>query len=207
MVRFASIRLLLAMVSHLDLELFQMNVKTAFFNGSLEEEIYMDQPIGFVSKGQEDKVCRSKRSIYSLKQSSKSWYLRFHKVITSFGLPMVSEDHYVYLKRSTGGIMFLSLYVDDILLARNNFEMIEATKKWLSSVFKIKDMGEARYVLGVEIIRNHPKKLLGLSQEAYIKKVLERFRMHYSKPVGTPVEKGLTLSLNQCPKKDKEWRP
>jgi len=72
-VRFASIRLLLALVVHLDLELFQMDAKTAFLNGNLKEEIYMDQPIGFVSKGQEDKVCRLKRSIYGLKQSSRSW--------------------------------------------------------------------------------------------------------------------------------------
>ena len=65
-------------------------------------------------------------------------------------------------------------------------------------------MDEARYVLGIEITRNRSKKLLGLSQEAYINKILERFRMHYSKPVDTSVEKGLTLSLNQCPKTDKE---
>ena len=83
-------------------------------------------------------------------------------------------------------------------------EMIEATKRWLFFAFEIKDMGEARYVLGVEIIRNRPKKLLGMSQEAYIKKVLERFRMHYSKLVDTPVEKGLTLKLDQFPKIDKE---
>jgi len=72
-VRFASIRLLLALVAHLDLELFQMAVKTAFLNGNLEEEIYMDQSISFVTKGQEDKVCRLKRSIYGLKQASRSW--------------------------------------------------------------------------------------------------------------------------------------
>ena len=69
--------------------------------------------------------------------------------------------------------MFLILYVDDILLAGNNLKMIEATKKWLSSIFKTKDLGEARYVTGMKIIRNHPKKLLGMRQEVYIKKVLE----------------------------------
>ena len=74
--------------------------------------------------------------------------------------------------------------------------MNNATKRWLSSVFEMKDMGEARYVLGVEIVWNRPKKLLGMCQEAYIKRALERFRMHHSKSV----EKGLTLSLDQCPK-------
>ena len=160
-VRIASIRLLLALVAHLDLELFQMDVKTAFLNGNLEEEIYMDQPIGFVSKGQEDKVCLLKRSIYGLKQSSRAWYFRFHEAIISFGLSMVSEDHCVYVKKTTKGIMFLTLYVDDILLAGNDMEMIQATKEWLSSVFEMKDMGESRYVLGVEITWNCSKKVLG----------------------------------------------
>ena len=79
----------------------------------------------------------------------------------------------MYVKISTWGIVFLTLYIDDILLAGNNLEMIEATTKWLSFVFEMKDIGEIRYVLGVEIIRNHPKKLLGISQEAYIKNILE----------------------------------
>jgi len=102
----------------------------------------------------------------------------------------------VYVKKTNQGIIFLTLYVNDILLAGNNLEMIEATKNGLSSVFKMKDMGEARYILGMKIIRNHPKKLLGVSKEAYIKKVVERFRMHYSKPIDTLDENGLTLSLD-----------
>ena len=85
---------------------------------------------------------------------------------------MVSKDHCVYVKKTNVGIMFLTLYVDDILLARSDLEF-NATKRWLSSVFEIRDMGEARYVLGVEIIRDCPKKLLGLYQKAYIEKVLE----------------------------------
>ena len=100
--------------------------------------------------------------------------------------------------------MFLTLYVDDILLDGKNLEMTEATKKWLSSIFEMTDMDEVRYILGEKIIRNRPKKLLGMSQGAYIKKVLERFRMHYSKPIDTPIEKGLTLSLDQCSKTNKE---
>jgi len=139
-----------------------MDVKTAFLNGNLEEEIYMDHAIGFVSKGQEDKVCHLKKSIYGLKQSSRVWYFRFHEAITAFGLTMVSEDHCVYVKKINVGIMFLTLYVDDILLAGNDLELINATKRWLSSVFEMKDMSEARYVLGVEIIRDFPRKLLGL---------------------------------------------
>ena len=90
-VRFASIHLLLALVTYLDIKLFQMDVKIAFLYGNLDEEIHMDQPISFVSKDQEDKVCHLKRSIYSLKQSSRSWYFRFHGFVTLFGLTTVSK--------------------------------------------------------------------------------------------------------------------
>jgi len=138
----------------------------------------MDQPIGFLSKGQEDKVCRLRRSINGLKRSSRLWYFRFHEAITSFGFAMVLEDYCVYVKRTTRELMLLTLYVDNILLVRNNLEMISATKQWMSSVLEIKDMGEARYVLGVKIVINRPKKLLRMCQEAYIKRVLKRFRMH-----------------------------
>uniref|UniRef100_A0A2N9GH76 Integrase catalytic domain-containing protein n=1 Tax=Fagus sylvatica TaxID=28930 RepID=A0A2N9GH76_FAGSY len=171
-VRFASIRLILSIVAKQDLELFQMDVKTAFLNGELDEEIYMAQPAGFEAKGHERK--------------------------------MIEEDHCVYLKRSKRSILILSLYVDDILLAGNDMDSIVTTKKWLSSTFEMKDMGEANFVLGVKITRDCSKKLLSLSQGTYIKKILERFHMHNSKPIDTPMEKGCTLSLDQCPKNDEE---
>jgi hypothetical protein len=85
-VRFASIRLILSIVAKQDLKLFQMDVKTAFLKGELDEEIYMAQPAGFEVQGHERKACCLKRSIYGLKQSSRQWYLRFHDSITSFGL-------------------------------------------------------------------------------------------------------------------------
>ena len=119
---------------------------------------------------------------------------------------MVSGNHCVYVKKTNVGIMFLTLYVDNILLAGNDMKMIKTTKKWLSSVFEMKDLGEAKYVIGVEITQNHSKKLLGLSQEAYTNKILECFQIHYCKPVATSVEKGPTLSLDHYPKTDKEKR-
>ena len=94
---------------------------------------------------------------------------------------MIEEDHCVYVKRSKGSFIILSLYVDDILLVDNDMEIIIATKGWLSSNFKMKDMGEADYILGVKIPMDRSKKLLGLSQQTYIKKVLECFQMHNCK--------------------------
>ncbi|KAK9108126.1 hypothetical protein Syun_024137 [Stephania yunnanensis] len=199
-VRFASIRLILAIVANLDLELHQMDVKIAFLNGELEEEIYMEQPIGFIVEGQEHKVCRLLRSIYGLKQSSRQWYIRFHQAIISYDFVMIDEDHCVYVKRSNSKFVILSLYVDDILLAGNNEEYLITIKRWLSSNFEMKDMGEAAYILGVKIKRDRSKKMLALSQEPYIKKILERFHMQDCKPIDTPITKDQGLNQRMCPK-------
>jgi len=199
-VRITSVRLILAIVAHMDLELYQMDVRTAFLNGELNEEIYMDQPLGFETKGQERKVCKLKRSIYGLKQASRQWNVKFHQAILKDGFTMMEEDHCVYSKCSNNSFIILSLYVDDILIAGNSKEMIDTTKKWLTSNFEMKDMGEASYVLGVKIIRDRAKRLLGLTQETYIKKMLERYHMQDSRPMDTPVDKSLSLSCDMCPK-------
>ena len=162
-VRFNSIRLILAIVNSLDLELHQMDVKTAFLNGDLDEEIYMEQPLGFVEKGKENKVCKLERSIYGLKQSSRQWYLRFHNAVTSYDFQMIEEDHCVYIKRFEDDFVILSLYVDDILLAGNSLDSVMAIKEWLSSNFEMKDMGEAEFILGVKIQTDRSKRILTLS--------------------------------------------
>ena len=115
------------------------------------------------------------------------------------GFTMMEEDHYVYIKRSNIGFIILSLYVDDILIAGNDKKLINVTKKWLSL-----DFDEASYVLGVMIFKDHSKRLLGLSQKTYIKKMLKFYHMHDGKPMDTPVEKNLSLSLDMCPKMPNE---
>ena len=196
--RIFSVRLILAIVAHMDLELYQMDVKIAFFHGKLDEEIYMDQPLCFESKGQEHKICKLKRSIYGLKQVSRQWNIKFHHAVLKDGFKMMEEDHCVYLKRSNNSFVILSLYVDDILLVGNSKEMIDTTKKWLSSNFEMKNMGEASYVLGVKIVRDCAKRLLGLSQETYFKRMLERYHMQDSNSMDTFVYKSLSLSHDMC---------
>ena len=134
-VRFSSVRMNLSIVAHMDLELHQMDVKTAFLNGDLEEEIYMKQKIGYVEKCHEDKVCKLHKSIYGLKQSSRQWYKKFHNTIMSNGFSMCFEDHCVYIKRPKHKFILLSLYVDNILLACNDIGFLIEVKAWLSTVF------------------------------------------------------------------------
>jgi hypothetical protein len=112
-----SFRIILALVAHCDLELHQMDVKTAFLNGDLDETVYMAQPKDFVMEGKEKLGCRLKKSIYGLKQASRQWYLKFDKIIKEFGFKENVEDNCVYVKFKNGKYIFLILYVDDILLA------------------------------------------------------------------------------------------
>ena len=199
-----SLRIIMALVAHFDLELHQMDVKTAFLNGELEEEVYMTQPEGFILEKGNTLVCKLKKSIYGLKQASRQWYMKFHNIITSFGFEENIVDQCIYIKVSGSKFTFLVLYVDDILLASNNLGLIRETKRFLSQNFDMKDIGEASYVLGIEIHRDRSKKILGLSQKAYINKILERFNMRNCSGSIAPIVKGDKFSLSQCPKNSLE---
>ena len=184
-----SLRIILALVAHFDLELHQMDVKTAFLNGDIEETIYMVQPENYVSGDAKSMVCKLKKSIYGLKQASRQWYYKFHNVIISFGFEANLVDECIYLKFCGSKFVFLVLYVDDILLASNDINMLHETKKFLMNNFEMKDLGDASFVLGIEILRNRTQGMLGLSQRNYIEKVMKRYGMQDSKPGHTPVAK------------------
>lgn len=145
-------------------------------------------------------VCKLTKSIYGLKQASRQWYHKFHQVILSFGFEMNLVDDCVYHKFSGSKYIFLVLYVDDILLATNDIGMLHETKRFLSRNFEMKDLGDASFVLGIQIHRDRSRGILGLSQRSYIEKVLKRFGMQECKSGDTPVAKGDKFSLKQCPK-------
>ncbi|KAL0444284.1 UNVERIFIED_CONTAM: Retrovirus-related Pol polyprotein from transposon TNT 1-94 [Sesamum latifolium] len=144
-----SIRILLAIAAWYDYEIWQMDVKTAFLNGFVEEEIFMDQPEGFTTVGEE------RRSVVSKGPSTASSKL--------------SEI-------SGSSVVYLVLYVDDILLIGNDVKMLGDIKAWLSTQFSMKDMGEASYILGIKIYRDRSRRMLGLTQSSYIEKVLRGCR-------------------------------
>jgi hypothetical protein len=144
----------MVLVAHYDLQLHQMDVKTAFLNGDLNENVYIVQPKGFIMKGKERMGCRLKKSIYGLKQASKQWYLKFDRTIRKFGFKENAENNCIYTKFKNGKFIFLILYVDDILLASSDVNLLLETKKLLCLNFDMKDLGEASFVLGIEIHRD-----------------------------------------------------
>src|SRR4051812_16489988 len=133
-----SIRILLAIVDYHDYEIWKMDVTTIFLNGKIEEELYMMQPEGFIDPKNACKVCKL-QWIYGLKQTSRSWNLRFDEVINVFGFVQNVEEFYVYKKQSGSSITFLWLYVDDILLIGNDTKFLGEVKDYLNGKFSMKD--------------------------------------------------------------------
>ncbi|KAD5317329.1 hypothetical protein E3N88_17275 [Mikania micrantha] len=171
--RITSTRLVLATTTLRNLEVHQMDVKTAFLNGDLEEEIYMEQPEGFSAPGQEGKVCKLVKSLYGLKQAPKLWHQKFDQVMLNNGFKINECDKYVYVNNTKRGYVILCLYVDDMLIIGSGDQMIKSTKDMLKARFDMKDMGLADVILGVKI--NRTQNGLVLSQSHYVDKILEKF--------------------------------
>ena len=134
-----------------------------------------------------------------MKQASRSWNLRFDESVKGFGFVKNEDEPCIYKKTSGSAIVFLVLYVDDILLIGNDIPTLQNVKSWLGKCFSMKDFGEATYILGIKIYRDRSKRLIGLSQSAYIDKVLKRFSMQDSKRGYLLMYHGITLSKSQCP--------
>ena len=177
-----------------------MDIKTVFLNGNLLKDVYMQQPAGFVVPRLSNKVCKLNRSIYGLKQASRSWNQCFDEIIKEYDFIQNEGDPCVYKKVSGSALTFIILYVDDVLLMGNDIPMLTSVKAWLSLKFSMKDLGEAAFILGLKIYKDRSRKLLGLSQRTYINKVLKRFNMDQSKRGLLPVSHGISLSKDICPK-------
>ena len=153
------IRILLSTTAALDYEIWQMDVKTTFLNGHLEESIYMVQSDGFKAKGQENKVCKLLKSIYGLKQASRSWNIRFDQAVKAYGFEQNVDEPCVYKHFKDQKVVFLVLYVDDILLIGNDTGVLTSVKVWLAKQFDMKDLGEANFVLGIQLLRDRKNNI------------------------------------------------
>ncbi|GLU05736.1 hypothetical protein SLE2022_228170 [Rubroshorea leprosula] len=204
-VRMSSIRVVLGLAARLDLEVEQMDVKTTFLHGDLDEEIYMEQPESFKVKGKEDFVCRLKKSLYDLKQAPREWYMKFESIMRQYGYKRTSSDHCVFVKKVfANDFVILLLYVDDMLIVGQNASRIKKLKQELSKSFAMKDLGPTKQILGMMINRDRAFRKLWLSQEKYIARVLQRFAMDKAKVVSTLLAMHFKLGKNQCPSNDDE---
>ena len=200
-VKMTSIQTMLSIAANMDLKVQQLDIKTTFLRGDLEEEIYMQQLEGFVEKGKENLVCRLRKSLYGLKQAPQQWYQKFKSFMVDHSFDKTHADHCDFVKKYDGGdFLILLLYVYDMLIVKQDPKKIRSLKKALTRSSSMKDMGPTKQILGMHIVRYRTKKLLWLSQEMCVTKVLQRFNMQNSKSVGLTLPTNCKLSKNQCPK-------
>nr|GEX29377.1 putative polyprotein [Tanacetum cinerariifolium] len=193
-----AIRILITIAAYYDYEIWQMDVKTAFLNGRLDEDIYIEQPKGYVDPKYPNCVCKLQRSIYGLKQASRQWNKRFNEEIKKFRFIQNRDEPCVYRKASGSDVVFLILYVDDILIMGNNIPRLKEVKDYLRKCFSLKDLGEAAYILGIKIYSDRSRRLIRLSQSAYIDKILKKYNKHNSKKGYLPMEVKHDLSNKLC---------
>jgi len=181
---------LLAVASVREWSISQLDVKNAFLNGELSEEVYMQPPPRYsVSEGM---ICRLRRSLYGLKQAPRAWFQRFASVVTAAVFSASTHDLALFVHTSSRGRTLLLLYVDDMIITGDDSEYIAFVKACLSEQFLMSDLGPLRYFLGIEV-SSTPHGFY-LSQEKYIQDLLDRASLTDHRTVKTPME----LNVHLC---------
>eukprot|EP00253_Pinus_taeda_P028156 PITA_28156 len=193
-----TVRAALSIAAQNKWKVYQMDVKSAFLNGVLMEEVYIEQPLGYEKKGQEHKVCRWKKALYGLKQAPRAWYSRIDSYLLENGFAKCEGEPTLYIEENDGKILIVVLYVDDVIFTGNDDYLIENFKTVMKEKFEKTDMGLLRYFLGIEVEQSGNG--IFISQAKYVKEVLERFHMQESKATITPTVMGLKLSKEDSSK-------
>lgn len=187
-VKHETIRVLLALAAQRKLHVRHLDVKSAYLNGELNEELYMEQPRGFELPGYENKVLKLKKSIYGLKQSAHVWNKKASDAFYHLGFLQGNADHCLYSrKEKEGKITYILLYVDDILVVGESPEVTRNVSSQLEKFFEIKDLGDVSHYLGLQIELDKDGSIL-LSQKSKIEKLLEEYGLLEPKPASTPME-------------------
>ncbi|UYV62645.1 hypothetical protein LAZ67_2001397 [Cordylochernes scorpioides] len=202
-VKFDSIRTILSLCASLDMEMIQLDVKSAFLNGDLEEELYMEQPQGYENPDFPNHVCSLQKSIYGLKQSPRMWNKKFHEFLIKFDLKPSISDSCVYTMKCKQAYILLAIYVDDCLICSVNKQHLDDIVQYLNSNFEIKTF-TADYFLGLQIYRDRTTKMLFLHQTSYIERTREHYNLLDIKLQSVPSDPYSKLTKEMCPKDDQE---
>jgi len=167
-----------------------MDVKTAFLNGNLDEEIYMTIPEGV--QGVPNSACKLNRTLYGLKQSPRMWNKKIDEFLHSRGFIRLDADHSIYTRRN-GHLAIIALYVDDLILLTDSSETMSELKLELTQAFEMTDCGELHYFLGLRVQRDRARRILTLNQGHFVDQILMRFNMTDCHPVSTPLDPSVQL--------------
>jgi hypothetical protein len=169
-----------------------MDVKSSFFNGELEEEVYIEKPEGFQLSENIDYVCKLKKALYGIKQAPRAWYSRLDKYLQQAGFRKGSADNNLYIKVSQGNILLIEVYVDDIIFGSDDDRLSQKFTKDMQNEFKMLLLGELSFFLGLQIRQSNQG--IFISQTKYIREMLKRFGMEDCKPIITLMQTSCKLS-------------
>ena len=181
--------MVLAIATELDFECLQLDYNTAFLNAKkVEEEVYVKMAPGYeeLSNDGVPMVMRLLKSLYGLRQSSRCWYGTVDEYVVEISFKSLKSDPYVYIYSEGGAIYVLALYVDDVLLLGKDRKVLERIKRKLMGRFSMTDMGDVSLVFGMEVTRYRTKGTFTITQENYVKSLLERYGMGNCNPAHTP---------------------
>ncbi|CAM8884784.1 unnamed protein product [Rhodiola kirilowii] len=167
---------------------------SAFLYGELKEEVYVEQPEGYEKVGSERMVYRLKKALYGLKQAPRAWFSRIKTYFDREGFKNSSLDHNLFIEKSGDKILFVCLYVDDLVYTGNDVDLCKDFNDSMKREFEVADLGTMKYFLGVEVTQN--SKGIHLNQKKYAKEVLERFKMWNCNAAKNPIVPGTRLSKN-----------
>ena len=194
--RTETIRLVVAVACARNWSLFQLDVKSAFLHGPLEEEVYVQQPPGFIVKGREQQVYRLRKALYGLKQAPKAWNRRIDSFLHKLSFTKCTVEHGVYVRESEHeGLLIVCLYVDDLLVTGSNLKEIEVFKKVMEAEFEMTDLGKLSYFLGMEFTYT-PAGLI-MHQKKYVRELLKRFNMGSCNSVTSPIDVNIKLTKDE----------
>ncbi|KAL8117754.1 hypothetical protein AgCh_015587 [Apium graveolens] len=180
-----TIRTLIALAAQKGWKLYQLDVKSAFLNGDLEEEIYVDQPDGFVIKGQEGKIYKLKKALYGLKQAPRPWYTYIDNYFLENGFVKSKSEPTLNVKKQGMSILIVAIYVDDLIFTSNDEHMINQFKSDMMKKYEMSDMGLLHHFLGIEIHQQGDGVFI--CQQKYAEMMLKRFNMYGCKAMATPL--------------------
>lgn len=184
--RLETVRILLALAAKHGWEVHHLDVKSAFLNGEIQEEVYVTQPEGFVKEGKEHLVYKLVKALYGLRQAPRAWYTKLSKYLEKLGFVRCPYEHAVYTKKVGGEILIIGVYVDDLLVTGTKTSIIEEFKVQMSEKFEMSNLGILSYYLGLEVKQGTGK--IELSQAAYAKKLLEKAGMWDCNPTKIPMD-------------------
>ena len=171
-----------------------MDVKNTFLHGELQEEVYLDQPPGYENMSHLDYVCRLRKALYGLKQAPRAWYDKIAEYLVTIGFRMSDADHSLYVRKSDKGIVVITIYVHDLIVGGDNEKEVEHVKSLLKQKFDMKDLGELKFLLGIEVIRT--PEGIWLLQLQYALDILSKYGMVGCKPISVPLDQNEKLSAD-----------